>query len=112
MISQTLFGLISSFTFSQWARGYAEHHGACEDAYTARWGLFQVEVNHCFVLDHRDAVISIRFPTPIGKVQLGYVVCLGREPVRRSGFYLYRQKAGLPDTPPASAQPADDPFPF
>ena len=100
MFSQRLFNLVSHLIFSRWARGYEEHHGACEDAYAARLGMLHLEVNRCFVLDHDDAFISIRIPAPLrqaqgwlwGKLHLGYVVCLGEDEIRQPGFYTYWQK--------------------
>jgi len=92
MFAQRLFNLVSHLIFSRWARGYEEHHGACEDAYAAHSGLLHLEVNRCFVLDHDDAFISIRIPTPWGKLHLGYVICLGEDEIRKPGFYTYWQK--------------------
>ncbi|MBK8989944.1 MAG: hypothetical protein IPM39_28440 [Chloroflexi bacterium] len=55
-------GLVSRLIFSCWARGYEEHYGACEDAYAAHIGPLYLEVNQCFVLDHHDAHVGVRFP--------------------------------------------------
>jgi len=85
-------GLISRLIFSRWARRYEEHHGACEDAYAAHIGPLHLEVNRSFVLDHHDARISIHIPTPRGKLQLGYVACLGEDEIRQPGFYVHWQK--------------------
>jgi hypothetical protein len=93
-------GLVSHLIFSRWARGYEEHHGACEDAYTAHIGLLHLEVNRCFVLDHDDAFVCIRIPIPLrqaqgwhwGKLHLGYVICLGEDEIRQPGFYTHWQK--------------------
>lgn len=113
MVAQRLFDLVSRLIFSRWARGYEEHHGACEDAYAATVGPLHLEVNRCFVLDHDDAFISIRLPTPWGKLHLGYVICLGEDEIRRPGFYSYREKR-LPQLRDAPARPPadDDYFPF
>jgi hypothetical protein len=100
MFTQPLFNLISRLIFSRWARGYEEHHGACEDAYAAHIGLLHLEVNRCFVLDHDDAFISIRIPIPLrqaqgwlwGRLHLGYVICLGEDEIRQPGFYTQWQK--------------------
>lgn len=89
MFTQRVFNLVSRLIFSRWARGYEEHHGACEDAYAARIGPLHLEVNQCFVLDHDDAFISLRIPTPWGKLHLGYVICLGADEIRRPGFYSH-----------------------
>lgn len=135
--AELMAGLVSRLIFSRWARGYEEHHGACEDAYAAHIGPLHLEVNRCFVLDHDDAFISIRIPTPLrhaqslhragrggwhwGKLHLGYVICLGEDEIRQPGFYVHWQKRLLR---PRSAQvpkvvyrqacpPADDEyFPF
>lgn len=93
MFSQKLFQLVQQFIFSRWAYGYEEHHDAYEDVYAARLGPLRLEVNHCFVLDHQDAFISIRLPAPRGNLQLGYVVCLGADEIRRPGFSVHWQKA-------------------
>ena len=112
MFAQRLFNLVSRLIFSRWARDYEEHHGACEDAYAAWLGPLHLEVNRCFVLDHGDAFISIRVPTPSGKLHLGYVVCLGEDEIRRPGFYAYLQRP-LPRFQPGQAVfGSDEEFPF
>ena len=112
MFAQRLFNLVSRLIFSRWARGYEEHHGACEDAYAARLGPLHLAVNRCFVLDHDDAFISIRVPIPRGKLHLGYVVCLGADEIRQPGFYGYLQKP-LPRVQPGQAVlGSDEEFPF
>jgi hypothetical protein len=126
--AELMAGLISRLIFSRWARGYEEHHGSCEDAYVARLGPLHLEVNRCFVLDHDDAFISLRVPTPIrqaqsprrasrggwlwGKLHLGYVVCLGEDEIRRPGFYTYLQKPLPKLRPEQSTFSSDDEFPF
>jgi hypothetical protein len=92
MFAQRLFNLVSRLVFSRWARDYEEHHGPCEDSCAARLGPLHLEVNHCFVLDHDDAFISLHVPTLWGKLHLGYVVCLGEDEIRRPGFYTYLQR--------------------
>lgn len=87
MISQFLFNAVSRLIFSRWVRGYKENHGACEDAYAAVLGALHLELNRCFVLDHEDAIISIRVPTLWGTLHLGYVICLGTDEIRQPGFY-------------------------
>lgn len=113
MFSQKIFDLVQQLIFSRWARGYEEHHGACEDAYAARLGPLHLELNRCFVLDHDDASVSAHFPLPGGKLHLGYVVCLGTDEIRRPGFYARWQKS-LPRVVYGQArQPAgDEEFPF
>jgi hypothetical protein len=92
MFAQYLFNLLSNLLSSRRLSGHAEHHGACEDAYTARLGPLRLEVNRCFVLDHDDASVSARMPTPWGKLEVGYRVCLGEEQIRQPGFYADLQK--------------------
>jgi hypothetical protein len=121
-------GLVARLIFSRWARDYEEHHGQCEDAYAARLGPLHLEINRCFVLDHEDAFISVRIPTPIRRDQnrhgagrgswgwstlhLGYVICLGEDEIRRPGFYVYRPKP-LPRFQPGQAASAPNgEFPF
>lgn len=113
MFSQHIFNLVSHLIFSRWAREYEEHHGQCEDAYAARLGLLHLEINRCFVLDHDDTFISIRIPTPWGKLHLGYVVCLGEDEIRKPGIYAYWQKR-IPKVVygNASLPNRDDDFPF
>ncbi|MCP4422172.1 MAG: hypothetical protein GY805_36635 [Chloroflexi bacterium] len=50
-------------------------------------------MNHCFVLDHEDASITVHIPTLRGKLHIGYVVCQGSEQIRQPGFYTYWQAA-------------------
>ncbi len=121
MLAQRLFDLVSRLIFSRWARDYEEHHGSCEDAYAARLGLLHLEINHCFVLDHDDAFVSVRIPIPAwheqdllwGKLHLGYVVCLGEDEIRQPGVYAHWQKP-LPKVVYGKACPpdGDDYFPF
>jgi hypothetical protein len=90
-------GLVSRLIFSRWARGYEEHHDACEDAYAAHIGPLHLEVNRCFVLDHDDAYVGIRIPTlhrsngrwQWGRLHLGYRFCQGDEQVRQTGVDVY-----------------------
>lgn len=95
MFSQMLFRLVQQLIFSRWARGYEEHYGPYEEVYVARLGPWHLEVNHCFVLDHDDACITVRLPTRRGPLQLGYVVCRGADKIRRPGFYVQWQKSLL-----------------
>ena len=90
-----LFTLIYRLLFSRWARDYSEHHDSCEDAYSGRIGPFRLDVNECFVLDHRDAAIGLCLPCPCreqtgrwcwGQVRLSYTVSLGEEQIRPSGW--------------------------
>jgi hypothetical protein len=112
MFAQGLFNLVSRLIFSRGARGYEEHHGACEDSYAARLGPLHLAVNRCFVLDHDDAFISLRILTPWGRLHLGYVVCLGEDELRRPGCYAYLQKS-LPRLQPGRAVfGSDEEFPF
>lgn len=91
MFAQRLFNLVRQLIFSHWVRAYEEHHGVCEDIYTAWLGPLHLGINECFVLDHDDAFISIHIPTPGGRLHLGYAVSLGADEIRPSGFYAYRE---------------------
>ncbi len=75
MLKQRLFILVSRLMSSRWARDYEAHYGSCEDTYAARLSFFFFLFNHCFVLDHEDARVTIRLPTLWGKLHLCYVVC-------------------------------------
>jgi hypothetical protein len=112
MFAQHVFNLISRLICSRRARGYEEHHGACEDAYAARLGPLHLEINRCFVLDHDDAWISVRIPTFRGKLHLGYVVCLGEDKVRQPGFYTHWQKRLPKVVYGQGKENPDNPIPF
>jgi hypothetical protein len=97
-----LLNLIYRLLFSRWVRGYTEHHDSCEDAYSGRIGPFHLDVNECFVLDHRDGSIGLCLPCPCreqaggqldrwrwGRLRLGYTTALGEEQIRPSGWYCY-----------------------
>jgi hypothetical protein len=101
-LSLFLFNLIYRLLFSRWVRDYSEHHDACEDAYSGQIGPFQLDVNECFVLDHRDASVGLCLPCPCreraggqlgrwrwGRLRLGYMVVLGEEQIRPPGWYGY-----------------------
>ena len=93
MLSQHFFNAVSYLIASRWVHGYEEHNGHCEDAYYARFGPLHLEVNRCFVLDHDDARVYIQLPTLWGKLNVGYVVCLGEEQIRQPGLYTHWQPA-------------------
>jgi len=101
MLSEHFFNAVSHLIASHWVHGYEEHNGHCEDAFYARFGLLHLEVNRCFVLDHDDARVYIQLPTPLrhaqgwqwGKLNVGYVVCLGGEQIRQPGLYTHWQPA-------------------
>ena len=105
MLSERIFTLIHFLLFSRWARHYDEHHSPYEDAYLASLGPFRLSANDCFVLDHRDAGVSLTLPLPGGKLHLSYTVCLGQEPIRQSGWRAWRQRPVRP-TPPAASDEA------
>jgi hypothetical protein len=112
MFKQYLFNLISRLIFSHAACGYEEYHGQCEDAYAAHIGLLHLELNRCFVLDHRDATISLHIPAYWGKLHLGYVICLGDDQIRQPGFYIRWHKP-LPKVVYGRSQAdPDNPIPF
>jgi hypothetical protein len=96
-----LFTLIYRLLFSRWAGDYDEQHSAWEGSYRGRLGPFHLDLNDCFVLDHRDAAISLCLPCPCrertggrwgrwrwGQVRLSYTVALGQEQIRPSGWSL------------------------
>jgi hypothetical protein len=96
-----LFTLIYRLLFSRWAGDYDEQHSAWEGSYSGRLGPLHLDLNDCFVLDHRDAAISLCLPYPCreraggrwgrrrwGQVRLSYVVALGQEQIRPSGWSL------------------------
>ncbi len=121
MLAQYLFDSISRLISSRWARDHSAHHGSCENAYAARIGFLHLEVNHCFVLEHDDAFITVRIPLPVwrerrilwGKLHLGYVICLGEDEIRQPGFYA-RWWPPVPKVVYGQACPPDDDdyFPF
>jgi hypothetical protein len=117
MFDQWIFNLVCFLVFSRWARGYEEHHGACEEACTARIGPIYLEINRCFVLDHDDAFISLRIPTcgaPTlrGRLEVGYVACLGQDEIRRPGFYQHWHRPRPKARPGQSRYKPGEPFPF
>jgi hypothetical protein len=102
-LSLSLFNLIHRLLFSRWvgvyASDYSEQHSAYEGSYSVRIGPWQLDLNDCFVLDHRDATVSLRLPCPCreqvggrlgrwrwGQVRLSYTVALGQEQIRPSGW--------------------------
>ena len=108
MLNKQIFHLITRLMTSRWARHGDEHHSPYEDACTAVLGPFRLAANYCFVLDHRDASISLALPMPGGKLHLSYTVCLGEEPVRQAGWSAWRQRP-FPSTLPI---PAEEAIPF
>jgi hypothetical protein len=112
VFAQRLFNLVRRLLASNLVCDYREHYGACENAYAARLGLLHLEINECFVLDHRDAYITIRPRTPWGALHLGYVVCLGEGEIRRPGCYVHWQKPLPKSRPAAPTFSLDDKFPF
>jgi len=99
---RNLFNLILRLVPSRWSRRVAEHHSPFEESVTARIGPIRLETNHCFVLDHADARVTVQ----IGKLAAGYVACVGSEAVRQSGPVItwngrsLRQRQNqMPDVP-------------
>jgi hypothetical protein len=97
-LSLFLFNLIYRLLFSRWVRDYSEHHDSCEDAYSGRIGPLYLDVNECFVLDHRDASVGLCLPCPCreqagrrrwSRLRLSYTVALGDEQIRPSGWSCY-----------------------
>ena len=104
MVTERVFTLISRLVFSRWARHYDEHHGPYEEACAANLGPLRLSANYCFVLDHRDAGVSLTLPLPGGKLHLSYTVCLGDEPIRPSGWAVRWQRPYRPTPPNASSE--------
>jgi hypothetical protein len=97
-----LFTLIYRLLFSRWTADYDERHSAWEGSYCGRLGPFHLDLNDCFVVDHRDAAVSLNLPCPCreqavgrwgrwgwGQVRLSYAVALGQEQIRPSGWSCY-----------------------
>ncbi len=86
MFTEYIFTGIARLMTSRWARERDEHHSPYEDSLTARLGPLRLSANYCFVLDHRDASVSLTLPLPCGQLHLSYTVCLGEEQVRQTGW--------------------------
>lgn len=95
MLNERIFSLITRLMTSRRARHYDEHHSPYEDSVTAHLGPWQLTANYCFVLDHRDVNVSLTLPLPGGKLYLSYIVCLGEEPIRQSGWRVWWQRPCL-----------------
>jgi hypothetical protein len=113
-MSQRLYNVVQWLLFSRLVRGYGEHHGPYEDVLLGYLLCFFLEINNCFVLDHRDASISFRVPTPWGALIIRYVVCLGDDKIRTPGFKKeWWPKMPKVVVPPEGHQPEhDEAFPF
>jgi hypothetical protein len=111
MFTQHLFALVTRLIFSRLARGFIEHHGACETAYSAHIGPLRLEVNQCHVLDHEDVVIGTQIPTFWGKLEIAYLVCWGEDRIRKPGFNFVWWPAVNRNKPKPTAVPEKD-FPF
>jgi hypothetical protein len=113
-MSQRLYDLVQWLLFSRLVRGYGEHHGPCEDVFLGYLFCFFLEINQCFVLDHRDASVSFRVSTRWGDLIIRYVVCLGQDQIRRPGFRKeWWPKMPKVVVPPEGHQPEhDEAFPF
>ena len=108
MFSQLFFNLVERLVRCRWATNHTAHDGRCEESRTARLGPLQLELNYCFVLDHRDAAVSLTAPTFWGRLRVGCMVCLGEEQVRQPGFFLCLPKPLSANKP----EPGDDYFPL
>jgi hypothetical protein len=119
MFTQHLFTLVTHLIFSRLARGFTEHHGACETAYAAHIGPLCLEVNQSHVLDHEDVAIGIQLPIPLrqaqgwvwGKLEIAYLVCRGEEQIRKPGFNFVWWPAINRNRPKQTGVPEED-FPF
>ena len=108
MLNERIFTLITRLIYGRWARHYDEHHSPYEDSTMASLGPFRLSANECFVLDHRDAGVSLTLPLPGGKLHLSYTACLGEEPVRWAGWSVWWQRP----FPATSPTPADKEIPL
>lgn len=106
-ISRYLFNCATHLIFSRRAREFRIHHDSGSVTYAARIGLLHLALHRCFVLHHDDLHLSIRFPTPWGKLHLGCVICPGTGTKHPSGAYIHWYKRlpqvidGQPTQPPA-----------
>lgn len=91
MFTESIFSLITHLMTSRWAQERNEHHSPYEDSVIARLGPFRLSANYCFVLDHRDANVSLTLPLPGGKLHLSYTVCQGEEQVRQPGWNVRKE---------------------
>lgn len=85
-MSQRFYNFVQWLLFSRLVHGYEEHQAPQEDTYLGYFLFFFLEINDCFVLDHRDVSVNVRIPNPWGKLIFRYVVCLGEEQIRNPGF--------------------------
>ncbi|MBK7918067.1 MAG: hypothetical protein IPJ94_17785 [Chloroflexi bacterium] len=104
MLPERIFTLITRLIYGRWTRHYDEHHSPYEDSTLASLGPFRLSANYCFVLDHRDAGVSLTLPLPGGRLHLSYTVCLGDEPIRPSGWRVWWQRPYRPTPPNASSE--------
>jgi hypothetical protein len=108
MFDQLFFNLVEWLVRRRWATGYTAHDGRCEESRAAHLGPLELELNYCFVLDHRDAAVSFAAPTFWGWLRVGYRACLGEEQIRQPGFWLWLPKPLSAHKP----EPSDDYFPL
>ena len=108
MFTERIFNLIIGLMSCRWVSGYDEHHSPYEDAYLVNLGPLRLSASYCFVLDHRDASVSLTLPLPGGMLHLSYTACLGEEQIRQSGWRVWWQRPYRPTPPTASA----DEFPL
>lgn len=114
MGSQQLFNLMQKILDSKFVRGVEAHHGPQEDVCAAYWGPLFLEISDCFVLDHRDASVSLRLATPWGELQVRYMVCLGEEQIRHPGFHVcwWRKASQTAYRPKGATRDHNEEFPF
>ena len=85
-LKRLLFALLSRLALSDRLSGYQETAGPYETAVQGRLGLLEIGASDCHVLDSRDAWLELR----AGCLRLAFTVCIGRQPIRRTGFFLHR----------------------
>jgi len=73
-ISRYLFNFATHLIFSRWARNFCSHHDSSGGRCAAFVGVLHLEFWHNSALHHNTLYISIRLPTPWGKLYLGYAL--------------------------------------
>jgi hypothetical protein len=105
MFAQRLFTLHTGLMHSRWTHSHEEQSNAWEETVSAWLGLFYLESNDVFVLDHSDVYLGICLPLPWREngrwqryiLHLGYRACRGEEQVRQARFEML-WKRPFPDS--------------
>jgi len=83
-IKAILFDFLYRLLLSDRVTDYREMPRPEETVIEARLSPFDLGINDCHVLDHRDAWIEFR----AGQLRLEFSVCIGNEPLRHTGFSI------------------------